>query len=456
MLTDLRIQNFKSWADTGPMRFAPITGLFGANSSGKTSILQLLLMLKQTVESTDRSRVLNLGDERSLVNLGTFSDIIHAHRLDNSISFSLNWTSDAIERIIYNSLGSQSQSLQFEASVQGKPLTVGGVSRATLAEFRYQVGEVVFGIRQNPDAAPYDLDPAPYEIFYSKPPLGSLPPVHLRPFPAPFRFYGFPDGAFHTFHSSNDRGWLQLFPLINYLAPAVESLFNGMTYLGPLRDYPRPIYTWSGDVPQGVGQRGELAISALLASSTNQVKEPVARWLKDMGLIYDFSLAPLAEHRQEYEVKVKKTAHSAEVRLTDVGFGVSQVLPVLVLCYFVPEGSILILEQPEIHLHPSVQSALADVLIEVAQTRHVQIILESHSEHLLRRLQLRMAEGRFDAGQAALYFCKNEDGTSQLTPLQLDTYGNIANWPDDFFGDEMGELTDMALAAIKRQKQAKR
>ena len=438
MLTELRIQNFKSWADTGPMRFAPITGLFGANSSGKTSLLQFLLMLKQTVESTDRSRVFNLGDERSLVNLGTFPDILHAHRLADSISFSLNWTfEDAIKEIL---TGLGDQSLQFKASVQARPLTVGGASRTSLAEFRYQVDEAVIGMRHNPDAATY-------EVFADQYPLERLPDIPLPQFPAPVRFYGFPDEVFRAF--TNAAG-------LSYLAAAVETLFNRVTYLGPLRDYPQRLYTWSGDVPHGVGQRGELAIPALLASPTRQVKEPVARWLKDMGLIDDFSLKPLAEHRQEYEVKVKKTAHSAEALITDVGFGVSQILPVLVLCYCLPEGSILILEQPEIHLHPAVQSALADVLIEVAQTRHAQVILESHSEHLLRRLQLRMAEGRFDAGQAALYFCKNEDGISQLTPLQLDTYGNIANWPDDFFGDELGELTAMALAAIERQKWAKR
>jgi predicted ATPase len=72
MINRLRVQGFKPWKDTGDLRIAPITGLFGTNSSGKTAILQMLLMLKQTVESTDRSRVLYLGDERTYVDLGTF------------------------------------------------------------------------------------------------------------------------------------------------------------------------------------------------------------------------------------------------------------------------------------------------------------------------------------------------------------------------------------------------
>ena len=72
MLSKLRVKGFKSWADTGELKLAPLTGLFGTNSSGKTSILQVLLMLKQTAESPDRKRVLHTGDERSLVDLGDY------------------------------------------------------------------------------------------------------------------------------------------------------------------------------------------------------------------------------------------------------------------------------------------------------------------------------------------------------------------------------------------------
>src|SRR3990172_4441685 len=91
MLTKLRAKNFKSWKDTGELELAPLTGLFGSNSSGKTSILQMLLMLKQTVESPDRRRVLHTGDERSLVELGTFKDILYNHTGESSMKFGFEW-----------------------------------------------------------------------------------------------------------------------------------------------------------------------------------------------------------------------------------------------------------------------------------------------------------------------------------------------------------------------------
>ena len=93
MITELTARNFKSWEDTGKLRFAPLTGLFGANSSGKTSILQVLLMLKQTAEHPlpDWNEVLYFGDEESSVNLGSFDDIIHRPATDPSLEIFVSW-----------------------------------------------------------------------------------------------------------------------------------------------------------------------------------------------------------------------------------------------------------------------------------------------------------------------------------------------------------------------------
>jgi predicted ATPase len=92
MLTKLNIRNFKAWRDTGEIRLAPITVFFGTNSSGKSSLLQLLLMLKQTAESPDRRRVLHPGDFNTPVELGTYRDLVFEHDIGNRISFRLEWT----------------------------------------------------------------------------------------------------------------------------------------------------------------------------------------------------------------------------------------------------------------------------------------------------------------------------------------------------------------------------
>lgn len=450
MLIELRIQNFKSWADTGEMRLAPITGLFGANSSGKTSILQFLLLLKQTVENTDPSRVLYFGGERSLVDLRSFFDVIHQHETSNDLDFSFHWGGEGIL---------DPNSIYFNAKIGLDEYQEPHNSALLLKLFKYTVKDFVFGVEKTSQKVIRDgntISPRSYRFLtegFARAP--NLFPPEQPLYTSPGRFYGFPRDIL-----PDAPRIIGNFIMLDDLVVKLEKLFERLFYLGPLREFPKPIYAWGGESLRDVGTRGEYAIPALLASKLQKngtrgetVEEHVARWLKKMHLIHDFSLKPLGENRREYEVRIQQHPGSAEVLLTDVGFGVSQLLPVLVLCYYVPEGSILLLEQPEIHLHPSVQADLADVFIEVAKTRNLQIILESHSEHLLRRLQRRIAENeKISSDQTALYFCEMKEGVSQLMPLHLDEYGNINNWPRDFFGDEMGDLVALTDAAMKRMQ----
>ncbi len=443
MLTRLRAQNFKSWRDTGDLEIAPLTGLFGANNSGKTSILQLLLMLKQTVESPDRRRVLHFGDERSLVDLGTFFDVVHAHTTEEALAFWLTWALPQPLQVAdpeTNRRLFEIKALSFSTVVHQRDTRLG------VETFVYRFDDQRFGMARRPDEERYDLISEPY---HAKRTLG-----RKWPLPPPVKCYGFPDEAVGYYQNT---GFLPDFVL------AFENLFSGIAYLGPLREYPKRSYVWAGESPLDVGRRGELAVPALLASRSmgkvispgprkrrQTVEERVGYWLQRMRLVDSFMLEPLAENRKVYELRVKTRSGGPQVLITDVGFGVSQILPVLVLCYYVPEGSIILLEQPEIHLHPSVQADLADVLIDVVNNRNVQIIVESHSEHLLRRLQRRIAEEELAADKAALYFCRIEGGESQIERLHLDLFGNITNWPQDFWADEMSDRTAQVEAMARR------
>jgi len=184
----------------------------------------------------------------------------------------------------------------------------------------------------------------------------------------------------------------------------------------------------------------------------------IARWLKEMGLIESFEVNLIARGRRDYEVLVKTHNAKEKVNITDVGFGVSQILPVLVQSFYAPVGSTIIMEQPEIHLHPSVQAALADLFIEAikarekGEDRNIQLLIESHSEHFLRRLQRRIAEEKIKPSDTAIYFCQANTSGSSIQPLNVDDFGNIRNWPENFFGDEMSDLAATTEAAILRQR----
>ena len=413
MITELRAQNFKSWKDTGKLQIAPLTGFFGANSSGKTSILQTLLMLKQTVERPpDWNRVIDFGDDNSLVNLGGFDETVHQHNSDLSLGLSVSWNLPVKQKL--DSI--ETDSLSFSTAIVKK------YGRAELERFCYSSGEREFKIEWESSGYKYKLG-----TYWERADL--------------FRCYGVanPFGPLESFAS---------------LKSVFEDLFCRICYLGPLREYPRSCYAWQGNHPKDVGQSGEEMISCLLSKRVqlHSLDEQIPKWLKRLDLIDSYRLNPISDTEKNYEFLVRKYKGGPEVRLPDVGFGVSQVLPVLVLCYYVPEGSILILEQPEAHLHPKVQSELADLLIEVVQSRKLQIILESHSEHLLIRLMRRIAEEQILADDTAFYFCEMNEGASRAERLNVDDYGNITNWPQNFFGDEMGDLAAKAKAEMKRRK----
>lgn len=432
------------------MAFGSLTGFFGTNSSGKSSILQFLLMLKQTVESSDRSRVLHLGDDKSYVELGTMYDILFMHEDPSDIDFCFDWNFDfGPSRILFP--GSEIKDVMvrrigFAAVVERRHDFV------FLKSFKYSVNE-----HKNLIGAELRKGRNEEESYFST--FDSTKFIDSASSPVTInKFYGY--------ESPYERTSWKITDLTFQFSHILDSAFSNIYYLGPLREHPSRLYVWAGEQTQSVGNRGERAIAALL-SSRNQgptidigegqpkrtVEEHVAYWLKELGLIYSFKVQPIAPNRKEYEVRIQRTAESASVFLTDVGFGVSQILPVLVLLFYVPEGSTVILEQPEIHLHPAVQAGLADVFIDAIKRRKVQIILESHSEHLLQRLQRRIAETVISQEEIKLYFTSIEEGRSKLTTLELDEYGNIGNWPKGFFGDAFAEAAAKTKAEMKRKMQ---
>ena len=456
MLTRLRLENFKSWKDTGEITFKPITGFFGPNSSGKSSLFQAFLLMKQTAYAPDRGIMFNFGDETTLVDLGDFESVIHKHDTKQPLKFSLGWNATGeieMPRRYAGGTVAEGDKIGFEAEIREE--SIGSGKSLLLEEMSYRLtDDRRFGMTRIPSLMGYD-----YELFARRSNSNFSDPIHLwepEHERHPLKFYAFPSWAEE---SPKDRDFLL------DLQYELESFLEALYYLGPSRVFPTRIYARSGAQPIDTGQIGESVVDALLSSREQEerirveerqqeltLEEYVAEWLKRLKLVHDFRVEALAEGRRLFEVKVRKSPSSTEVLLADVGFGVSQILPVLVLCFYVPQESTAILEQPDIHLHPSAQASLADVFIDAWKKRDTQILFESHSEHLLRRLQRRIAEGELQEDDVGLFFCSTDDsGGSRLSQLEVDRFGNIANWPNDFFGDQFGEIAAMSEAALKKQ-----
>ena len=463
MFKYLKIQNFKGWKDTGTIHMAPISLFFGANSSGKSSIGQFLMMLKQTVESPDRKAVFYPGGKNSAVQLGSYQEMVFHRDTSHKIVFEYRWSLRDMLKI-EDPASKQSFSgkdLAFYAEVGVKD--TGQETRdgyiPGLNHLKYELieaNEISLSIKMDRKAntkSQYKVDTTGYMLKRER--------GRAWPLGAPIRFYGFPHEVAAYYQNAD---------FVQALNLQHETLFGSLSYLGPLRTRTERLYSWSGNEPESVGYEGENTVPAILSARNRKIslgykqrtmpfQEIIASALKKMGLIETFDVNPISKKRQEYEVKVRTKGSKDSVDLPDVGFGISQVLPVLVQCFYAPPGSIIIMEQPEIHLHPRAQSALADVMIDVINSRengegrNIQLVIETHSEHFLRRLQRRIAENADLQQKVSAYFANIAKTPATLEALQIDIFGNIRNWPENFFGDEVGDVVAHAKAAMEKRRE---
>ncbi len=451
MLNRLKIENFKAWREVD-LAFGKVTGLFGTNSAGKSSLLQFFLLLKQTRNATDRRLVLDFGGPGDMVNLGTFDATVHQHDKKQAISWLIEWTLSNV-LTIDNPWETSSDPLFEDDRLQVRCSVELRSRNLRPRELAYRFSDVDFRLR--PKARPTGV----FELSTDAPDFEFVRKQgRAWPLPRPVKSYLFPSQAKSYFQNAD---FLRDFEF------EYENMMDSIYYLGPLREHPRRDYHWAGSSPEDVGQRGERAIDAILAATRDKemrrLKPPargvrkipfqkiIAHWLNDLKLITDFRLEEIAQGTSLYRAMVRTSPSSVQTALTDVGFGVSQVLPALVLLYYVPKGSTVLMEQPEIHLHPKVQSGLADVMLNVAAVRNVQIVVESHSEHLMRRLQRRVAEGSASPEDVKLYFVSSQGSQAHLSDLRLNEWGEIENWPESFFGDEMGEIAAITEASLKKK-----
>lgn len=425
MFTKLRLRNFKAWKETGDIALKPVTMLLGTNSSGKSTLIQSLLLLKQTVQSPDRTIHLNLGGDEinDLFNFGNFEDVLNQ---------------DAGEQRNF-SIG-----FDFEHRPKGR-VTAGtfdcrygqtSARSVAIQKLKLQTGKRKFRAMRREKGA--------FSIFVDD---ETQPRIKGRNY-TPERSIAFSADAIAELDQDG--------ALVEDLSLAIRRELENISYLGPLRRKPERDYPWNKTKPGDVGSDGRSAIDVLMASSLlkseeqGYIVEGVAKWLKKMKVADNLEVRQQGRSSR-YELVIHRNGIACNLR--DVGIGVSQVLPVLVVAYFAPKGSTIILEEPEIHLHPLAQSILAELFVEVSKERKVQFIVETHSEHVFRRMQTLVAKKQTSTKDVAMYFVEQNNGATQLRTLDLDEFGRVQNWPDGFFGDALGETREQARLMFERMQE---
>jgi predicted ATPase len=266
--------------------------------------------------------------------------------------------------------------------------------------------------------------------------------------------------------------------LLSTGANVIHQYFSSsVKYLGPLRDEPKPVYPLAGVLgPNDIGFRGEHTAAVLDVNRNTYVvyiptsgflndviethsqratlSDAVLDWLNYMGV--GNQLRTIDRGVLGHELKVAMADSNALHDLTQVGVGVSQVLPILVLSLLAESGSTLIFEQPELHLHPRVQTRLADFFVAMSKLGK-QCIVETHSEYLINRLRFRAAtsNGKEISDSVVLYFVEKHAGQSTYREIRINEYGVIQDWPRGFFDEnEANAAATLKAGLAKRKRQA--
>lgn len=409
MWTKLRLKNFRLFKDTGDIELAPLTFFIGPNSSGKSSLLKALVLLKESVQGVGIRSGLLL--KTPFEDFGRWEDLILCGNEKSVLEIEVGWkgavvSADKDDRF----LGKWRKNELLAGEYRSERKEIAKLIKGKTG-FSFKLGGVDFGARR-------DWEPHRF-----------------------FQLDDFINGKTKT-PEFNDLLFMQ-----NGLASQLKNTFH----IGPLRKPPEMTYVKRNLVTSEVGYQGELTEELL---TQKHVAIMANMNLQVLELAENIKVEDLKDDR--YAIKITNGS-GVSSHIGHVGFGISQVLPIVVGGIVLPEGATLIVEQPEIHLNPKVQVKLTDFFIErigplgYNDRNPRQFIIETHSEHLLSRIRTRIAEKKLDPAIVKIYYC-NDRGN--ITLLHINEYGQIPNWPEGFFFEEYNETMSQTRAMFSRKKKS--
>jgi len=240
---------------------------------------------------------------------------------------------------------------------------------------------------------------------------------------------------------------------LNRAYDTIQKIFNEIdiktNYISSFRLHPDRTYYEQTKTDLKVGKFGERYTDQIVLWETKKSKKykDLIKKLNDINLLKDIKTKRLEGGR--YELLVKPQENGQLCSLADVGFGISQFLPILVADFQLGNNSFLFVSQPEIHLHPSVQANFADYIISQIKTSKKSYIIETHSEYLINRIRLGIVKEEISDNDIKTYYFRNNGDNVENFPLLLTKDGQIQNAPEDFFKTYMIDVMDIAINSAK-------
>ncbi len=430
-LTAISFENYKAFPKRESMELRPLTVLIGRNSSGKSVIARLPLLLARALSERAEAP---LELEFDGLDFGaSFVDLIHKRFLHGAIGVGATFADDS-----GHTHGFQVKLQHFD---EPKMLL------ASCFEYFSDSPIILEWSGQDPlrDAENYHFVTTGQECKVS----------FRKIFPSDIQLQEKQSAVAAVPSASGMPGTGSLAPMIQRLEKAGKAFSAAMeriTYLGPFREPPQRKYLFPGASPKNVGSAGERA-SALLGDDflrrRGRVVDSVGDWFARC-----LGGWPLDVSRQGdgFSLVLRNPDDpSIEINIVDVGIGISQVLPIVVQRQFEAisgnHGNIEIVEQPELHLHPRAHTELADLYVTALQQTNTRFLIETHSENFLLRIRRRVAEGGLDPDKVIIYWVNDEpDASKCIQPIHIDRDGAVDSWPEGVFSEDFEEARGIRMA----------
>ena len=438
--TSLYLENFKGFIQKeeekqceNTIKIRPITLIYGPNSFGKSSILQSLLLLNQTVNEGGDYKTVCLLPKGATVNLGTFSDLINKNdtskelRIDISLPFNHYFDN---ENIFVKQDTSLLTKLYFSYYFK---LTKGHTILSKIDIWAKIIDYC------NTDT----IVETPKKLIYTLELKSNQNNVYTI-----IRHYRNDIASDEVFLGDSGQKQelkkISFFRLEEFLMEEpfkqIEEILQNLVYVSSFRIQPERVFIPEQNRRDYVGKNGEYTAEILY---DKEIKKNINYWLKEIAG-YELSEDNGNDKVKSINLNDEKT-HIQKINLLDLGSGIAQVLPIITQA-FKSENNTILVEEPEIHLHPKAQATLGEMFAVAAKERNNTFVIETHSENLLLRLERLIRLRKLSKDDVSVIYVDKDRNGSKCIPLKLDDDGDIVNInevPDGFFEEGFNELFDV-------------
>lgn len=445
MFTRLMAKNFRAFKELD-IPCAKINLFFGPNNSGKSAAMSIISLLAQTIRSPDRDVPLLLNGV--FEDLGTYEDVVYLNDVAQDITLGMEFTA----------IGSPDES------------PPGPIDRTIEATFHYRRPRhqiVLDKLRLSDRATGVVLETRVAKVSKSQiivdvgsdyvddvtrgpASSGHIILDHFLPEVNRSARLMFPRKRTGRRGMSYREFGFQLYEFGTILREQLD----GVEFIGPFRRNPERIYPFSGETPSSVGVHGENTVGVLVSNDflprrqQKSLISNISKWFQKSGIARELLIFPFSE--RNFEIRLRHVDTGEEENIVDVGYGCSQILPILVAGYQLDAGRTLAIAQPEIHLHPKAEAEIGTFLCDVA-SRDIQVFAETHGVHLMLRLQSHVAAGDLSPDDVNVFCIYSDKRTKKKMcrriPMGPDGFFQ-EEWPRGFFTERLDEAKRLAKFSV--------